>query len=60
VLVLLDEPTGGVTTGGMVSAPPAGRVINRIAPFLGVKRDPASAGPAPLDPQVEKLIAEEQ
>jgi cell division protein FtsI (penicillin-binding protein 3) len=60
VLVLLDEPTGGVTTGGMVSAPPAGRVINRIAPFLNIKRDPAQVSGAPLDPQVEKLIAEEQ
>lgn len=43
VLILVDEPLGGVTsggarTGGWVSAPPAGRVINRIAPFLGVER----------------------
>ena len=60
VLVLLEEPKGGITTGGMVSAPPAGRVINRIAPFLGVRREPLAAGPAPIDPQVEKLIAEEQ
>ncbi|WP_029907311.1 penicillin-binding protein 2 [Caulobacter sp. UNC358MFTsu5.1] len=43
VLVLLDEPKGnakthGFSTGGWVSAPAAGRVIDRIAPFLGVKR----------------------
>jgi cell division protein FtsI (penicillin-binding protein 3) len=60
VLVLLDEPRGGVTTGGMVSAPPAGRVINRIAPFLGVKRAAAPAAGVVADPAVEKLIAEEQ
>lgn len=59
VLVLLDEPRGGVTTGGMVSAPPAGRVINRIAPFLGVARAPTLAGQT-TDPNLEKLIAEEQ
>jgi cell division protein FtsI (penicillin-binding protein 3) len=43
VLVLLDEPhgtakTGGFSTGGYVAAPAAGRVIDRIAPFLGVRR----------------------
>jgi cell division protein FtsI (penicillin-binding protein 3) len=48
VLILMDDPKGdaessGVRTGGMVSAPVAGRVIDRIAPFLGVQR---SAEPA--------------
>jgi cell division protein FtsI (penicillin-binding protein 3) len=43
VLILMDEPhgsqaSGGQRTGGWVSAPAAGRVINRIAPFLGVAR----------------------
>lgn len=43
VLILLDEPHGtaktyGFSTGGWVAAPAAGRVIDRIAPFLGVKR----------------------
>jgi cell division protein FtsI (penicillin-binding protein 3) len=43
VLILLDEPhadasTFGFSTGGWVAAPAAGRVINRIAPFLGVQR----------------------
>ncbi len=43
VLVMMDEPavlgeTGGFTTGGAVSAPIAGRIIQRIAPILGVRR----------------------
>jgi cell division protein FtsI (penicillin-binding protein 3) len=43
VLIMMDEPhatpeTGGFTTGGVVSAPIAGKVIERIAPFLGVRR----------------------
>ena len=43
VLILLDEPHGspgtfGFSTGGFVAAPAAGRVIERIAPFLGVQR----------------------
>lgn len=43
VLILLDEPhatakTFGFATGGWVAAPAAGRVIDRIAPFLGVER----------------------
>ena len=40
VLILLDEPQGAVRTGGWVAAPAAGRVIDRIAPFLGVHRRP--------------------
>ena len=47
VLVLLDEPHGttksaGYATGGWVAAPAAGRVIERIAPFLGVARQPVA------------------
>jgi cell division protein FtsI (penicillin-binding protein 3) len=43
VLIMMDAPKptaadGGITTGGFTSAPVAGRVINRIAPFLGVRR----------------------
>jgi len=43
VLILLDEPHGspgsfGLSTGGWVAAPAAGRVIARIAPFLNVHR----------------------
>jgi cell division protein FtsI (penicillin-binding protein 3) len=43
VLVMIDEPhatkeTFGFATGGWTAAPTAGKVIDRIAPFLGVKR----------------------
>jgi cell division protein FtsI (penicillin-binding protein 3) len=43
VLILLDEPKGnartfGFSTGGWVAAPAAGRVIARIAPFVGIQR----------------------
>jgi len=40
VLILMDEPqraTGVDPTGGIAAAPAAGKVIERIAPFLGVK-----------------------
>lgn len=45
VLILLDEPKGipetfGFATGGWTATPPAGRVIDRIAAYLGVKRAP--------------------
>jgi cell division protein FtsI (penicillin-binding protein 3) len=48
VLILLDEPhpsarTAGYSTGGWVAAPAAGRVIDRIAPYLGVPRRYAPA-----------------
>ena len=43
----MDEPHGtaksfGFSTGGWVGAPPAGKVIERIAPFLGVQRRAAT------------------
>lgn len=43
VLIMVDSPKGsaassGSRMGGFVSAPVAGRVIDRIAPFLGVQR----------------------
>ena len=38
VLILMDEPKGGIRTGGWVAAPAVGRTIERIAPFLGVPR----------------------
>jgi cell division protein FtsI (penicillin-binding protein 3) len=57
VLVLMDEPKGnaesfGFATGGWAAAPAAGRVINRIAPFLGVARrtDIPTADPKDLAP----------
>jgi cell division protein FtsI (penicillin-binding protein 3) len=41
VLVLMDEPqrdkTGADPTGGIVAAPAAGHIIERIAPFLNVR-----------------------
>ena len=45
VLVLIDEPVAGTFSHGQrtaawTAAPAAGRVINRIAPFLGVARGP--------------------
>ena len=60
MLIMMDEPhatpeTGGFTTGGVVSAPIAGKVIERIAPFLGVKRIivPVATGPKPeVDPKL--------
>jgi cell division protein FtsI (penicillin-binding protein 3) len=54
VLILLDEPqkdqTGLDPTGGIVAAPAAGKVIERIAPFLGVQR---RAETDPFTPAVE-------
>lgn len=42
VLIIIDEPVAdaesGGRTGGLTAAPTAGKVIDRIAPFLGVKR----------------------
>lgn len=47
VLILYDEPKGtretfGFATAGWNAAPTAGRVIDRIAPFLGVARTPTT------------------
>jgi len=57
VLILLDEPhpdkTGADPTGGIVAAPAVGKIIERIAPFLGVKRRaelvPFEPGPVTAD-----------
>jgi cell division protein FtsI (penicillin-binding protein 3) len=42
VLILVDEPMGSAASGGSrtssVAVPGVGRVMNRIAPFLGVER----------------------
>jgi len=61
VLILLDEPhasarSAGYSTGGWVAAPAAGRVIERIAPFLDVRRraDVGQAIPV-LEPTVEEM-----
>ena len=47
VLIIMDEPKGsketyGFATGGWNAAPAVGRVIDRIAPFLGVARTRAT------------------
>ena len=52
VLIIMDEPKGtketfGFATGGWNAAPAAGRVIDRIAPFLGVARLRATPFAAP-------------
>lgn len=59
MLILLDEPhatarTYGYMTGGWNAAPAAGRVIDRIAPFLGVKRIPG----APVVKSLAKTASE--
>ena len=48
VLIMLDEPkptkeTGGFAMGAQTAAPAAGRVIERIAPYLGVQRAAVNA-----------------
>jgi cell division protein FtsI (penicillin-binding protein 3) len=58
VLIMLDEPKptaadSGVTTGALTAAPTAGRVIERIAPFVGVRRVMSAsdlAGKPAVDP----------
>jgi cell division protein FtsI (penicillin-binding protein 3) len=52
VFVMMDEPKGtkasfGFATGGWTAAPTVGRVVSRIAPLLGVRRNDtlAAAGP---------------
>ena len=66
VLILLDEPianadSAGQRTGGWTAAPAAGRVIERIAPFLGVRRaaDPyqTATGDKPV---VEEILMGEE
>jgi cell division protein FtsI (penicillin-binding protein 3) len=67
VLIMLDQPhatpdTFGFATGGWTAAPAAGKVIERIAPFLNVHRvamPPAAPGQAkaPVDPKT--LVGEE-
>jgi cell division protein FtsI (penicillin-binding protein 3) len=52
ILILVDEPKGnkesyGFATGGWTAAPAVGRVAERIAPYLGVRRmETATDAPA--------------
>ncbi|MES2033877.1 MAG: penicillin-binding protein 2 [Pseudomonadota bacterium] len=48
VLILMDEPQGGLRTGGWVAAPAVGRIINRIGPFLGIERRPSAPTPSTI------------
>lgn len=48
ILVMIDEPKGnkstyGFATGGWVSAPVVGRVVQRMAPMLGLRPDFAAS-----------------
>jgi len=65
VLIMLDVPKpvaadSGVTSGGFTAAPAAGRVIERIAPFLGVRRVILASDLAPKAKGAESLGANER
>ena len=52
VFVMIDEPKGtkasfGFATGGWTAAPAVGRVVSRIAPLLGVRRNDTFAAATP-------------
>lgn len=51
ILLMVDEPKGnkathGFATGGWVSAPAVGRIVQRMAPMLGVRPDFAASDAA--------------
>jgi cell division protein FtsI (penicillin-binding protein 3) len=53
---MLDAPKAnaadkGITTAAFTAAPTAGRVIDRIAPFVGVRRVITASDLAPKPPQ---------
>ena len=52
VFVMIDEPKGtkasfGFATGGWTAAPTVGRIISRVAPLLGVRRNDTLAAANP-------------
>ncbi|MCA6299774.1 MAG: penicillin-binding protein 2 [Phenylobacterium sp.] len=61
VLVLIDEPVAdaesGGRTGGLTAAPTAGKIIDRVAPFLGVTRrfEQVAAQPVPANAELAAL-----
>ncbi|HEX7760059.1 MAG TPA: penicillin-binding protein 2 [Caulobacteraceae bacterium] len=61
VLIMLDQPnatpdTFGFATGGWTAAPAAGRVIERIAPLLGVQRVVMAEDTGPKPPVDPKML----
>ncbi|WP_293899117.1 penicillin-binding protein 2 [Phenylobacterium sp.] len=64
VLILLDEPQRGHLgvdpTGGIAAAPAAGRVIERIAPFLGLRRHATGTQMIPVEQPAEADVSEER
>ena len=65
VLIMLDQPKpvaadSGVTTGGFTAAPTAGRVIERIAPILGVRRVMLPTDLTPKAPDLAALTGDER
>jgi cell division protein FtsI (penicillin-binding protein 3) len=66
VLIMLDSPHGtpethGLNEGAWNAAPTVGKVIERIAPILGVARTPAALVQAPKPPPTaEQLNGGEQ
>jgi cell division protein FtsI (penicillin-binding protein 3) len=64
VLIMLDQPKptaadSGITTGAFTAAPTAGKVIERIAPFLGVRRIIVPADLAPKTPDAAALAGDD-
>lgn len=61
VLVIIDEPIAdaesGGRTGGLTAAPTVGKVIDRVAPFLGVSRrfEQVAAQPVPATAELAAL-----
>jgi cell division protein FtsI (penicillin-binding protein 3) len=57
VFILMDEPhpgpNGADPTGGIVAAPAVGHVIERIAPFLGIRRRAELTPFEPIAPSAE-------
>jgi cell division protein FtsI (penicillin-binding protein 3) len=65
VLIMMDAPKanaadGGVTTGAFTAAPVAGKVIDRIAPFVGVRRVIVTSDLAPKTKSTAALGADER
>jgi cell division protein FtsI (penicillin-binding protein 3) len=65
VLIMMDDPKpnaadSGVTTGAFTAAPVAGRVIDRIAPFVGVRRVIVTSDLTPKAKPATPLGADEQ